>query len=128
MILLIIAKSSKLALILSATIPGGGQFYTENYFKGFIFLGAESYLFYKTYDFYNSYNDYKKLFLETGIDSFRIKRDIAQDNLYDFIWWDAVVYMLSLLDAFIDAELYNFEMDFKVKEKKAELNIIYKIR
>lgn len=128
MFFFIIAKSSKTAIILSATIPGGGQFYTENYLKGLFFLGAESYLFYNTLNFYLSYKENDRLFQETGVDSFRIKRDLSQDNLYEFLWWDGVIYMLSLLDAFINAELYNFEMDFKVKEKKAEIKIKYLLR
>lgn len=128
MIFFIIGKSSKIALILSATIPSGGQFYTENYFKGLIFLGTESYLFYNTIDFYLSYRENKRLFQETGIDSFRLKKDIAEDNLYEFIWWDAVVYMISLIDAYIDAELYNFDIDFNVKDKKAEIKIKYMLK
>ncbi len=126
MIFLLVAKSSKIALLLSVTIPGGGQFYTENYFKGLIFLGTESYLFYRTTDFYLKYRENRRLFIETGIDSFRIKRDIAEDNLYDFIFWDAVIYMISLLDAYISAELYNFDLDFKVKGEKKEIKILYR--
>jgi len=119
-------KSPKIALTLSAVIPGAGQFYTENYLKGIIVFSAETYLMFNTINFYSDYRENRRLFRETGIDSFRIKRDIAEDNLYEFIWWDAFVYMLSLLDAYIDAELYNFEMDFKVKENKKEIKLIYR--
>ena len=105
-VLMIIGKSARTAVLLSAFVPGGGQFYTENYFKGFIFSGAQGYLIYLTYKNYREYDrakiDFANGMIEEG--ELNFKRSVFYDNL----WWDGLVWFLSVVDAYIDAKLYEF--------------------
>lgn len=89
------SKSSGLAMLLSAVIPGGGQFYTENYLKGILFVGAEGALAYYAYQ---NHKDYQ----ETGNLNSRNRRN-------NLLWWIASVKLLSLADAYVSANMYKFK-------------------
>jgi hypothetical protein len=105
-IFLLLAKSAKTAMLLTTFIPGGGQFYTERYAKGIIIGGTQSYLLYKG--------------IQTQIRLNETERDISasseeKQNLIDqreqIAWWMVLVWTIGVLDAYIDAQLYNFESD-----------------
>jgi hypothetical protein len=89
------SKSASLAMLLSAIFPGGGQFYTANYWKGALFLTAEGTLGYYVIkdhqDFQKTYNpDLKN----------------RRNNL---LWWIATVKVLSIADAYVSANMYKFK-------------------
>jgi len=88
-------KSPGLAMLLSATIPGGGQFYTANYLKGILFVGAEATLAYYAIQ---DHKDYQ----ETNNPAFRNRRN-------NLLWWIASVKLLSLADAYVSANMYKFK-------------------
>jgi len=66
-------------------IPGAGQFYNEDYLKGLFFLSSE-------------------IYSVSMIDKFAY--NITKRN--SFIWWAIGLYILNVLDAYIDAELSSF--------------------
>jgi len=110
-IFLLLAKSAKTAMLLTTFVPGGGQFYTERYVKGIIIGGAQSYLLYKE--------------VQTQIRLNEIERDISalpeeKQNLLNqrgqIGWWMALVWTLGILDAYVDAQLYNFESDLSLDQ------------
>ncbi len=82
-------------MLLSAVIPGGGQFYTENYWKGILFLGAEGTLGYYAIKFHQD-------FKTTGNSS-----NLSRRN--NLLWWIASVKLLSLADAYVSANMYKFK-------------------
>jgi hypothetical protein len=89
------SKSPGLAMLLSATIPGGGQFYTANYLKGILFVGAEATLAYYAIQ---DHKDYQ----ETNNPAFRNRRN-------NLLWWIASVKLLSIADAYVSANMYKFK-------------------
>ncbi len=98
-------------MLLTTFVPGGGQFYTERYVKGIIIGGAQSYLLYKE--------------VQTQIRLNEIERDISalpeeKQNLLNqrgqIGWWMALVWTLGILDAYVDAQLYNFESDLSLDQ------------
>lgn len=100
-------KSQAIAVLSSAVIPGGGQFYTGNRFKGILFLTTETAL------------------LTMSIIEWR-KGDKAISKNYDeylyhydryrnFLWIFAGVKALSLGDAYISAYLYRFEQQGTIR-------------
>jgi len=89
------SKSPGLAMLLSATLPGGGQFYTANYFKGILFVGAEATLGYYAYKNHQDYQATNNL-------NSRNKRN-------NFLWWIASVKLLSIADAYVSANMYKFK-------------------
>ena len=71
-----------------AFIPGGGQIYNEDYGKAIGFWLLESYSIYKFKDYYNQ------------------KNQLGKRNTY--AWWIIGLYVMSILDAYIDAHLSTF--------------------
>ncbi len=124
-VLLLISKSAKTAMLLTTLIPGGGQFYTKRYVKGILIGGAQSYLIYQG--------------AQTQLRLFEIDREpnginagLQQEkqNLLDkrrqLAWWMALVWSLGILDAYVDAQLYNFESNLTFDERgspKVELSL-----
>jgi hypothetical protein len=119
---LIISKSAKTAMLLTAAIPGGGQFYTERYFKGIIIGGTQSYLIYRG--------------IQTQLELNKIGNSLSQEaqeekqELFDqrreIGWWMALVWTIGILDAYVDAQLYGFESDLTIDERgspKIELSL-----
>jgi hypothetical protein len=102
----------------SAIIPGWGQIYNESYWKVPVVWGFLGYFFYIWNDSNQLYWDWKKRYSEslensrTGNLSFRNKRDFYRDQRDEFAVYIGLTYFLNLVDAYVDAHLF----DFTVKE------------
>jgi hypothetical protein len=88
-------KSPIGAALRSAVLPGWGQFYNEQYLKGAFAFGLNGSLL--ALIIYNQ-NRYK----ETGERSYKSKSQ-------DFGWLFGISYLLTLLDAYVNAYLYKFD-------------------
>lgn len=125
--------SSKKALMYSAIFPGLGQFYNRKYWKLPIIVGGAVGIVYAISWNGRVYNDYsqayKDLVLGTGesylnfvgidqinldperyADLFRRRKNFYRRNRDLAIIVGVGVYALCMLDAYVDAELYNFDM------------------
>ena len=116
-------KSPWLAVGLSAVLPGAGQFYNQSYWKVPILLGLTAYLGYQYYDNDKKYRDYRDRYSATqttenpgGDGNLKTLREFYRNQRNDFVWYFAIVYVVNLVDAYIDAHLF----DFTVKEDKIE--------
>ena len=78
-----------------AFIPGAGQFYNEDYLKGSLIIVSEFYT----------------LAMADKFSSNIIKRN-------SFIWWSLGIYILNIIDAYIDAELSSFPNEEHIIEEK----------
>ena len=83
-------KSSKTAKKLSF-FPGAGQLYNGDYLKGLILFTSEA------------YSIYKANVLSKPIDGI-----INASKRNTFIWWSIGIYIYSVIDAHIEAELSSF--------------------
>jgi hypothetical protein len=123
-LLLIISKSAKTAMLLTTIIPGGGQFYTERYFKGIIIGGAQSYLIYREVQTQLKINE-----LEREINLSDEEQTLLDDKLderREIAWWMALVWTIGVLDAYVDAQLYGFESNVSIDQRgspKVELSL-----
>lgn len=121
---LIISKSTKTAMLLTTLIPGGGQFYTERYFKGIIVGGAQSYIIYRGIQTQLRLND-----LDRELDLSPTEQEEKQmllDQRREIAWWMALVWTIGILDAYVDAQLYGFESDLTIDQTgspKVELSL-----
>jgi hypothetical protein len=116
-------KSPLLAVLLSAVLPGAGQFYNESYWKVPIFIGLTVYLGYEYYDNNKTYRNYRdqyeasqNLYPPYGDLSLLSLREFYRNQRDDFFWYFIIVYVLNMVDAYIDAHLF----DFNVSEDKIE--------
>ena len=82
-----------------ALIPSAGQVYNKDYHKAVGFWLLESYSVYK-------FNDYKK------------RDKLANRNTY--AWWIAGLYIMSIIDAYVDAHLSTFPVEVKSDSMKVK--------
>ncbi|MFA5832439.1 MAG: DUF5683 domain-containing protein [Bacteroidota bacterium] len=121
-------KSPTLAMLSSMVIPGAGQIYNESYIKIPVIWGL-GYYFYSVYknqdDLYKqTRTQYERtLYSRDTSSNAGIKSDLAylaeqyrglRDNYKrqrnEFGWYLAITYILNIIDAYVDAALYNFEV------------------
>ena len=88
-------KSPWGAVARSAMLPGWGQFYNEAYIKGLVSLGVFSTFAYNVIRYAGKYS-------ETGEKYFRDRRTVHS-------WYLGLTYLLVMVDAYVDANLYKFE-------------------
>lgn len=121
-------KSTSIAMLSSMIIPGTGQLYNESYWKAPVVWGF-------TYYFYSIYHNQDKQYKEqralyekvmAGVDTahsqtiinniiaaakpFRDQRDFYKNQRNEFGWYLAITYILNVVDAYVDAALFNFEV------------------
>jgi len=116
-------KSPWLAVGFSAVLPGLGQLYNQSYWKVPIILGLSAYLGYQFYDNHKKYTDYRDQYAATqspenpfGDESLKDLREFYRGERDDFVWYFTIVYVINLVDAYVDAHLF----DFDVREEKIE--------
>jgi hypothetical protein len=115
---LIKQKSPLVAVLLSATIPGGGQIYNGSYWKVPIIYGLQAFFVSqwisnnKTYQSLRSqYSDSLRTGSNSGyLDQLQQYRDSYHDQRDSYAWYIAGVYLLSIIDAYVDAELSGFDV------------------
>ena len=93
-------KSPWGAVARSAIIPGWGQIYNEQYVKSVIAFSINGFLVYQIYK-------YELKWREEHNEGMRDKR-----NLYT--WYFALAYLLTMVDAYVDAYLYKFDDAMKI--------------
>jgi hypothetical protein len=116
-------KSPMGALLRSVALPGWGQFYDHQYIKGTLVLGTETTFITLAVIEWSRMSTHKRGFQNTGspysvrqweFEQFRFYED--KRNLY--LWVTAGIVFLSMFDAYVDAQLYDFD-----KEKVRDLPI-----
>jgi len=104
-------KSPWGAVLRSAIIPGLGQIYNESYYKAPLIWALGGWLTYNWVNNNNLKNDYAELFIQTGNESYRLLRTTYQDRRDEFAIYIGLVYLLNLVDAYVDAHLFDFSVD-----------------
>ncbi len=111
-------------MLLTTLIPGGGQFYTKRWFKGILIGGTQSYIIYKGVRTQSDLNDVEKKLKESYSDSLAKEKQNLLIQRREIVWWAALVWTIGVLDAYIDAQLYDIESDITIDERgNPELNI-----
>jgi len=116
------------AAALSLVVPGGGQFYNESYLKAVLvaslectLIGLTTYHYFKSEDYYNKYRT-------TGNEKYYDKYLDYYYKRQNDLWWTGLTVFLSVIDAFVDAHLHNFEgkkNDIRIKFEDNALLISY---
>lgn len=112
-------KSGTLAILLSAVVPGAGQVYAERYYTIPLIWGVGIF-FYSQYNQANSYyKDFRSRYelsvkqdtiAHTGNSYFKEVRDFYHDKRDEFLIYIGLTYVLNILDAYVGATLYNFDV------------------
>ena len=88
--------------LLFSTIPGGGQLYNKRPLKALLFAGVFSYY---TFEYLRTDNQYRN--------------DLSNQTLHrernDKIWMMGLIWTINILDAYVEAQLWDFE-DYNIDE------------
>jgi len=99
-------KNFRTAMLLSALIPGGGQFYNESYIKGILIAGGEMTLGYFTVREHLRMVQAER---EAASDSsLEARADTLRDRRNTLIFFTAAVIAFSVADAYVDAHMFGF--------------------
>ena len=118
----VMQKSPWGAVLRSAIIPGLGQFYTESYWKIPIIWGTGALLISGWVYNNNLYNDNKELFISTGQTIYQYRRDFYRNQRDNFTIYLVILYMVNLVDAYVDAQLYDFTIEEDLITGSSRLN------
>jgi len=115
----VMQKSPWGAVLRSAVIPGWGQIYNQSYIKAPVIWGG-IFALYLGWRFYNNhYHDTNKIYndlLNSGtaesylINGYKSNRDFYHNQRDLFAIYIGLVYVLNLVDAYVDAELFDFNV------------------
>lgn len=120
-------KSPWGAVLRSAILPGLGQFYNESYWKIPVVWGALGYLMYLWSDSNAKYQKYRDLFAsDTDNEVYRRYREFYKDQRDLNAVFIGLAYFLNLVDAYVDAHLFDFNVSEEVSSNK--INISLKFR
>lgn len=109
------ASNPTKAMLYSAFIPGGGQVYNQAYAKAGLVIGLQGYLVASTLHHDKKADDYKRK-ADNSTDPyltqlFSERADEHKERRTSNIWWIGVTAALSVLDAYVDAHLADFEQE-----------------
>ncbi len=121
----VMTKSPWGAVLRSAVLPGWGQYYNESYWKIPIVWGIMGYFASIWIDQHNLYWDSKKLYAESGYTS---SKALADRNFYrnqrdEFAVYIGLVYFLTLVDAYVDAHLFDFDVSVDLYTRQPQFTI-----
>jgi hypothetical protein len=118
------SKSGSLAMLFSALLPGAGQVYAHRYYTIPIFWGFGVYFSSVAIKANKQYMDNRGKFsesvrLDTAAQSGNLNqiqanllsaRDFYHDQRDEFILYLALTYFLNIVDAYVGATLYDFDV------------------
>ncbi|GAB6282019.1 MAG: hypothetical protein STSR0008_07630 [Ignavibacterium sp.] len=124
----VMKKSPLGAVARSAIIPGWGQFYNHSYWKIPVVWGFLGWLGYSYKINNDRYNDNKKFYLE-NINDFQLsnfykrQRDFYHDQRDLFAIYFFVAYFANLIDAYVDAHLFDFSVSEDLSKNSYQINL-----
>ncbi|MDA0986912.1 MAG: DUF5683 domain-containing protein [Bacteroidetes bacterium] len=122
-------KSPTFAMLASAAIPGFGQIYNESWWKAPVVWGFTFYFGKIVTDQNKEYKYWKTEYENSNQKNqlYRYNRDFFHDQRDQFAWYLAVTYILNIVDAYVDASLYNFEVSPELN-KSNQLQLSLKLK
>jgi hypothetical protein len=115
-------RSSLKAGLLSAALPGSGQLYNHAYVKSAVFFASEATFVGLAIYHTNRINYYYDKANNSAPEDYTYnqgKYQLNYDRRRSDYWWIGTTMFLSILDAYVDADLYNFD------NKKKEIHLKY---
>ncbi len=124
----VMTKSPWGAVGRSAIIPGWGQFYNESYWKIPVVWGVLGWFTYLYVENNRLYKDYGDLYTEslqkgTPIEFYRARRNDYRDERDKYALFLGLSYFLNLVDVYVDAHLFDFDVTENPVTKQPELGV-----
>jgi len=124
----VMQKSAWGAVIRSAVLPGWGQIYNESYWKTPLFVGVIGGFVYGWIFYDDLYDRYSKLYSDSIVDgsgdgSYLKQRDVYRDQRDLMAVYIGITYFINLIDAYVDAHLFDFSVSENPHIQNQELNM-----
>ncbi len=106
-------------MLLSAVLPGAGQFYNESYWKVPVVVGLGIYFVSGYLQNNRNASHYRDLYSQTLaatpdntnlIEYYKGYREFYKDQRDSFAWYFVILYLVQLADAYVDAALFDFNV------------------
>lgn len=105
-------------MLLSALFPSAGQIYNESYWKVPVIIGLGSYFAYNWNDANNLYLDFRTKYKQVPQNlQYKNAREFYRNERDRFAWYFFVLYVANIADAYVDAELYSFDVNENLLKK-----------
>lgn len=112
----VMTRSPLTAVLMSAALPGAGQVYNKQVWKAPIFLGAATFFMVRALYYNGLYNDvaaqadqYPRTSNEYAY--LKLRRESYRDNRDLNFAYCAGVYAISMIDAYVGAHMFDFDVD-----------------
>jgi hypothetical protein len=105
-------KNPKVAMLCHTLLPGLGQVYNGRRLKVGLMVGFASYYYGNAWLNYKQWHaaEARRDLYEEGTREFNHENDLAgfyEEEARSFLWWSGAVWLLGLIDSWIDAHLYD---------------------
>ena len=119
----VMTKSPWGAVLRSAIIPGWGQLYNESYLKIPVIWGLGIWLGYEWKQNNDSYKFYSDRYIQTQNEYDKLNRTFYRDQRDLFTIYMVIVYLANLVDAYVDANLFDFDVSENTFTRTPMLNL-----
>jgi len=109
------------ALLRSSVLPGWGQLYNDKYFKGVLLGTAELSLLTVLLMENSAAGRARDDYLESGLPADEARYELHRQRRLDFIWYTSAAWLYGMLDAYVDAHLFPFEIENERFDRDAGL-------
>ena len=120
------------ALLLSAVIPGGGQLYNHAWVKAGVVIGVQGYLITSAIHHDSKLKDYRTKAANSSdpaqINHYKQQELRYKDRFNNDVWWIGITAALSMIDAFVDAHLKDFDsnkQELKLRFSNSSVGLEY---
>ena len=128
-------KSPQGAMLRSALIPGWGQWYNEEYVKVPVMFGVFAGIGFVANWYHVKYDDYRSRYISSSLrlqndpllesntvfmreHKFnKTAREFYRDNRDVYLFYLVLAYFLNIVDAYVDAQLFGFDVDGPLSAK-----------
>ena len=121
-------KSPWGAVLRSSILPGWGQFYNESYWKIPVFWGISAWFLVNYFQSNTQYNDYRDRYLKNSSnEAFKLYREFYRDQRDMFALYFFLAYFANLVDAYVDAHLFDFDVKEDYFKRGYQINMGIKL-
>ncbi|MFA6979726.1 MAG: DUF5683 domain-containing protein [Ignavibacteriaceae bacterium] len=119
----VMEKSAWCAVLRSAVVPGWGQIYNESYWKVPIVWGVGGWFIYNYIKNNKDYKNSQQIYLRTQDKDDKSDREFYRDQRDLFAMYFVFTYLANLIDAYVDAHLFDFSVTEDFYRQQPMLNI-----
>lgn len=117
-------REPKWIMFRSAAVPGWGQWTNGKHLKAIVVAAGEGYLIGRAIDYGRKEKRAERRAREAADDPglearFQEERRYLASHRRDFTWWSAFAAVLSMGDAYVDAQLGPFDAEFEPQDRDA---------